>query len=130
MSRRFLMNYQKLIQNIDELAKKKGISRTKALVESGVGKNFVNNIERKDGSNPGSEKIQQLADYFNVSTDFLLGNDTKAVQDPATDDQLKFALFGTADIDDDILETVKRVAESLKETKLNKAKAGDNNDNA
>lgn len=65
------MTYDKLIQNIDELSSKKGVNRTTALTQSGVGKNFVYNINK--GSAPSSEKIQQLADYFDVSTDYLLG---------------------------------------------------------
>lgn len=66
------MTYDKLIQNIDALSSKKSINRTTALIQSGVGKNFIYNINK--GSAPSSEKIQQLADYFNVSTDYLLGN--------------------------------------------------------
>lgn len=66
------MKYDKLIHNIDELSSKKGVNKTTALTQSGVGKNFIYNINK--GSAPSSEKIQQLADYFSVSTDYLLGN--------------------------------------------------------
>lgn len=73
------MDYKKLVENIDKLAKERGISRHKALVESGVGKNFVNNIMREGGSKPGSEKIQQLADYFDVGFDRLLGKTDNSI---------------------------------------------------
>ena len=67
------MNYEKLIHNLDQLAEEKGITRNKILTESGVGKNFVTNIMGKTKSNPGIDKIQQLADYLGCSTDYLLG---------------------------------------------------------
>ena len=74
----------------------------------------------KQGSEPSKEMLVKIAEFFNVSIDYLIGNDTKAVQDPATDDQLKFALFGTTDIDDDILQDVIEIAKTLKERKKGK----------
>lgn len=86
------MTYDKLIQNIDKLSSKKGVNRTTALTQSGVGKNFIYNINK--GSAPSSEKIQQLADYFNISTDYLLGNtdnlqSVKSDVDPQTAEAIK-----------------------------------------
>jgi len=69
------MDYSRLIENINLLASKKGVSKTKALMESGAGKDFTVNIEKK-GQKPSIDKIQLLADYFNVSTDYLLGNES------------------------------------------------------
>lgn len=109
------MSYEKLIQNIERLSAERGVNKTTALVDSGAGKNFIYNINR--GSDPSTEKIQQLAAYFNVSTDYLLGNETKSDDTPATDRQLKFALFGTTDIDDDLLEDIRSIAKTLKERK-------------
>lgn len=82
------MKYEKLIQNIELLSAQKGIKKTNALIESGVGKNFLFNINR--GSDPSTEKIQQLATYFNVSTDYLLGN-TDNPQNPKVDVDLETA---------------------------------------
>lgn len=66
------MAYENLIRNIEHLSAEKGINKTTALTESGVGKNFIYNINK--GSTPSTEKIQRLAAYFQVSTDYLLGN--------------------------------------------------------
>lgn len=66
------MTYEKLFKNIELLSAKSGVSKTTALIQSGVGKNFFYNINK--GSAPSAEKIQLLANYFNVSTDYLLGN--------------------------------------------------------
>lgn len=86
------MKYEKLIQNIELLSAQKGIKKTNALIESGVGKNFLFNINR--GSDPSTEKIRQLAAYFNVSTDYLLGNtdnpqSTKSDIEPETAEAIK-----------------------------------------
>lgn len=85
------MTYEKLIKNIESLASKAGINKTAALTKSGVGKNFIYNINK--GSAPSSEKIQQLADFFNVSTDYLLGNtDNPHGINPNTDPELAEAI--------------------------------------
>ena len=112
------MKYEKLIENIEHLSSAKGISKNRALVESGAGKNFIYNIQQ--GSSPSTEKIDILAEYFNVSTDYLLGNDTSTVKDPATDDQIKFALFGTTEVDDELYEDVKRLAKMHQQLRAEK----------
>lgn len=66
------MDFSNLIRNIDALATSKGISRSKALLESGAGKDFAVNIEKKSQT-PSLIKVTQLANYFNVSIDYLLG---------------------------------------------------------
>lgn len=66
------INIEILVANIDSLAKKANVSRNKALIESGAGKDFVTNITQK-GQIPSVTKIVQLAKYFGVSVDYLLG---------------------------------------------------------
>lgn len=65
------INYEIFINNIGNLSKKYNIPRNKALIDSGVGKDFVTNISK--GSAPSIDKIFKLANYFNVSIDYLLG---------------------------------------------------------
>ena len=67
------MDYERLHRVVKELASKKGVSLTNALIESGVKKNFFWSIE-KQGSVPSVEKLQALAVYFDVSVDYLIGN--------------------------------------------------------
>lgn len=85
------MAYENLIHNIEQLSAEKGINKTTALTESGVGKNFIYNINK--GSTPSTEKLQRLAAYFQVSTDFLLGNSnnpqTRNDTDPQTAEAIK-----------------------------------------
>lgn len=65
------MDINKLIQNIDLLSAQKGVNKTNALAECGAGKNFISNIMK--GSDPSIAKVEQVADYYGVSIDYLLG---------------------------------------------------------
>ena len=60
-----------LINRISELCEKFGITKAKLFEECGLNKNIVNNLKR--GSIPSVDKITIIADYFNVSVDYLLG---------------------------------------------------------
>ena len=64
------INTKLLIERIDHLCSLKGINRTTAFVESGVGKNFKSNLST---SSPSMGKITMLANYFGVTVDYLLG---------------------------------------------------------
>ena len=68
------MDINKLIQNIDLLSAQKGVNKTNALAECGAGKNFISNIMK--GSDPSIAKVEQVADYYGVSIDYLLGRTT------------------------------------------------------
>ena len=71
---------------------------------------------RNGTAKPSAENIKKLADYFNVSTDYLLGR----TDEETSKDALKYALFNGADgITDDMYEEVLRFAEFVKE-KYNK----------
>ena len=66
-----IMNTEQLIKNIEKLSAEKGINKTNALIECGAGKNFISNLMK--GSEPSITKVQQIADYFGVTIDYLLG---------------------------------------------------------
>ena len=59
------------VHNVKELCKTKGVSVNTAVTESGAGARIMDNIKR--GSVPSVEKVQQLAQYFGVTTSQLLG---------------------------------------------------------
>ena len=58
------------LEKIKELAKSRGISSVKLEEELGYSANYFYTLKKKA---PNSERLQQIADYFNVSTDYLLG---------------------------------------------------------
>lgn len=78
----------------------------------------------KNGSTPNGEIISTIADYFNVTTDYLLEKETSIKKDPASDDQIKFALFGTTEVDDELYEDIKKIAKIQQQLKAEKAKKG------
>ena len=55
---------------VKELSQKRGISRSKLEETLGLGKNSIYALKRNQ---PSAERLQEIADYFNVSTDYLLG---------------------------------------------------------
>lgn len=66
-------------EKIKELAEKQGISINKLEENLGLSRNTIYNIKTKK---PSAERLQEIADYFNVSTDYLLGRtDTPSIAD-------------------------------------------------
>ena len=57
--------------------------------------------------------IQKLADHFHISKSDI-------IDDEPSDDAIKFALFGSVDVDDDVYEEVKRFAKFAQEQYRNR----------
>ena len=57
-------------EKIKELAKKRGKSLGQVEEDLGYGRNTLYKIKN---STPNAERIAEIANYFNVSTDYLLG---------------------------------------------------------
>lgn len=60
-----------VFERIKILASKQGKSLNKVEEELGLSKNVL--YRMKDSDNPTKERLETLADYFNVSVDYLLG---------------------------------------------------------
>lgn len=58
------------LEKIKELAKKRGIPLSKLEESLGYSTNYFYTLKTKT---PNAERLQEIADYFNVSTDYLLG---------------------------------------------------------
>ena len=76
-----------------ELCDQHGVSPSKAALDMGINK---------------AEVLQKVAQYFNTSADALLELPSQPL---VTEDALKFALFGRADVDDDVFDEVKAFAQ-------------------
>ncbi|WP_438832862.1 helix-turn-helix domain-containing protein [Streptococcus pluranimalium] len=57
-------------EKIKDLAKKQGLSLNALEEKLGYSRNTIYNLKN---TRPSAERLQTIADYFNVSTDYLLG---------------------------------------------------------
>ena len=78
-------------ERIKDLAKKQGKSLNKVEEDLGYGKNV---LYRLKSSNPSAERLQEIADYFNVSVDYLLGREDESHSNKVTEIELEQALEG------------------------------------
>ena len=101
-----------------ELIEKKNISKNKLLTDLGLGKNsFVNWSER--GTVPSAETIEKIADYFGVTTDYLLGRTDDINQKPGESnikmDDFSYALYNESrELDDDDKQRLLKYARMLR----------------
>ena len=99
-----------------ELCQQRGIAPTRAAVEIGLSKSTPTTWKKK-GLTPQGSTLQKIADYFGVTTDYLLGTETEkdpAVPGEVSESDLKFALFG-GEATDKQLDEVRRFAQFIKE---------------
>lgn len=70
MLRKVVISMFPTFERVRELAKKQGLSINQLEDKLNFGKNSLYGLKK---SNPNSKIIEKIADYFNVSTDYLLG---------------------------------------------------------
>lgn len=98
------------IDTFGALCKQKGITMNKACVEIGISRTAT--AKWKNGSVPNGQTLAKIAEYFGVSTDYLLGNEIEKTpaesgKRSVSDDDIKFALFrGREDITDAMYDEV------------------------
>lgn len=105
------------------LCEERKISVYFACTEIGLNRSAVN--KWKNGGKPNGTTAAKLADYFGVTTDYLLGqSDDRGSSEKTrtvTDDDIKFALFGgDREITDAMYEEVKQFAAFLKQREAGK----------
>ena len=103
----------------EALCKQKGVSKQKACLDCGLSRTAWN--KWKAGAVPNGEALQTFADYFGVTTDYLLtGEEIKKAptltdERQVSDEDIKFALFGgDGEITDAMYDEVKRFAKMVK----------------
>ena len=103
------------------LCAEKGLTPGGAAAKIGFNRASVT-VWKNNGTAPRQELLVKIADFFQVSTDYLLGLETD--RSPAvlgreiSDDALKFALWGDSEgISDEDLADVRRYAEFIRERK-------------
>lgn len=66
------MDNKQMASRLRELTKKNNTTIAKMARDIGQGKNILNSLE-KQNSSPSIETVEKIADYFNVSIDYLIG---------------------------------------------------------
>ena len=110
---------------LKQLCDEKGISVYRACTDIGLNRSAV--AKWKSGGTPNGTTASKLADYFGVTTDYLLEqtNEKTPGEEPRTvsDDDIKFALFGgDGEITDAMYEEVKRFAAFIKQREADREK--------
>lgn len=106
--------------NLQRIRTKAGVSQQAAADCLGISRQAYSHYEvgrRK----PDYETLLKLADFFGVSVLEILGTTKKAPapegERKVNEEDIKFALFGDASIDDELYEEVKAFARFAKERK-------------
>lgn len=113
---------------IDALLNERGISGAQMSADLGMSRSFMTELRKGRAKGIKLETAQKIAEYFGVSVDYLLGEETEKA--PAqvskrivSDDDIKFALFrGKEDITDEMYQEVKNFAEYVAQREANKKK--------
>ena len=111
-------------ETVERILKERGISKGKFYSESGITSATFSNWKR-GVFEPSSEQIKKIENYLGISfeikektaTTFASADEIAA----NIDDSIRFALFGTTDISDELYEEVKRYAKyALEQEKFKK----------
>jgi len=78
------------IERVSALIAAQGITRNKLLTDLKLDKSSFLNWERR-GTVPSGDVIARIADYFHVSTDYLLGRTDQKEEKPAPGDRVSLS---------------------------------------
>lgn len=106
-----------------ELCDERNISVYRACTDIGLNRSAV--AKWKSGGRPNGTTAAKLAEYFGVTTDYLLEQtDARSGAEnprPVSDEDIKFALFGgSGEITDAMYDEVKRFAAFIKQREADK----------
>lgn len=101
----------------ENLCKNEKKTTTGVAAELGIAKSTVAYWRANNNVIPKQDVLLKIAEYFNVSVDYLLGNETKEAPAADSDEILSFALYGSdnKDITPGMLEDVRNFAQYIRE---------------
>lgn len=109
-----------LHENIYALCNERGITPGALCGELGFRRSVLSDLKNGRKKSLDTTTLMKIAEYFNVSVDFLLGVETKKAptltdERQVSDEDIKFALFrGDGEITDAMYDEVKRFAKMVK----------------
>ena len=106
-----------------QLCDQRDIGVYRACMDIGLNRSAV--AKWKNGGKPNGSTAAKLADYFGVTTDYLLGQSEErepgAKSRVVSDEEIKFALFGgDGEITDAMFDEVKQFAALIKQREAGK----------
>ena len=108
----------RILDNISRILDEKKLKQKDLTDYLGISKNCF--TDWKNGKSASYKKyLPQIAEFLGVSVDYLIGN-----EEPADNEKLSFALFGTSDVDDEVIEDVRKYAEIARRMREEKKKEG------
>lgn len=110
-----------MFERIKELCRKRGISVNNLENSLGYSKNTLYRLKTQ---NPGADKLKDIADYFDVSVDYLLGrNDKLQNEEPSMAKQVMMRM-DTAGISEKELEEIESEMERFFSWRIEEIKRG------
>ncbi|MBR5515420.1 MAG: helix-turn-helix transcriptional regulator [Clostridia bacterium] len=99
---------------IKELCMKRGMTISKLALELGVSKSTFTWIKNYPERKISTATAQKIADYFDISVDYLITGEKKEKTSFVSEDDLKIALFnGDTEVTDEMWQEVKSFAEMV-----------------
>ena len=120
---------------IDQLLIERGITGAQLSAELGMSRSFMTELRKGRAKSIKLETAQKIADYFDVSLDYLTGEETEKAPTETgerkyKDDEIMFALSrgGEVEITDAMFEEVKNFASFIGHREASKNSKQDRSD--
>lgn len=109
----------------EELCQEKGVKPGRACSEMGLSRSLAAKWKATKTEKPSADALEKMSLYFKKSIEEILSGETKKAptqegERKVSDDDIKFALWGTREIDDDVLDRVRQFAKFAQENEKNK----------
>ena len=100
-----------LYENIAALCAQRGVKPGRVCADLGLSRGLMTDLKMGRKKTLNAETAAKIAAYLDVPVERLMTGQTRA----ATDEELKFALFGGGEVTDEQFEEVKRFARFIQE---------------
>lgn len=100
-------------RRLKDICEERGLTPTSMCVESGLSTGNV--TPWRKGNIPNVRVVQQIADFFGVEPEYLVGGTKNAAEAKATAAQVKFALFDGKEVSNETYQKVLTFAKFAEE---------------
>lgn len=108
----------RILDNILQILDEKGMKQKDLTDYLGISKNCF--TDWKNGKSASYKKyLPQISEFLGVSVDYLVGN-----KEQSDNEKLSFALFGTAEVDEEVLNDVRKYAQIARRMREENKKEG------